>query len=208
MASSAASTAVPFIYIIGVPAAGKTTLIEDLAKRLRQDEPQRNLTVIPEVARELVSSAKLNPRDIQAGNKRAMDLQRRILSAQMAREEAAANTADFVLSDRSGVDPIAFATKYGGVLHGQALLDLAAWGVLQRRMQRGFVILCEPMPQWFVDDGVRVVPASATELSELHDTFCAVLTSQAIPFKILPTSAVEKEERLELVLRYLREQGN
>ncbi|KAJ9654438.1 hypothetical protein H2198_006518 [Neophaeococcomyces mojaviensis] len=205
MAPSTFSKLPSAIYVIGVPATGKTTLVETLADRIQGQGFRRTLCVIAEVARELVLREKINHRDITAGKDAAMDLQRRILEAQAMREREAANTAHLIVSDRSGVDPIAFATKYGGRSRGQALLDLEAWTYLRQRMRCGIVILCEPIPKWFVDDGVRVVPASTAEVNELHMTFYDILQSQEISFHTLPASIENTLERVDFVMNCWRQ---
>ena len=114
---------------------------------MQHDRPQAHLVVITEVAHELVLRNEVHPSEIQSGQEIAMELQKGTLETQMIREEHAANVANLILSDRSGVDPVVFATKYGGMAHGQILSISNSWTYLRERMQRGQVVLCKSVPQ-------------------------------------------------------------
>lgn len=187
------------IYVVGVPATGKTTLIADLTQHLQCYEPVPAFVVIDEVARDLIDQAKIQPRMIQSGHETGMLLQQQILEAQAERERQIGNV--MVLSDRSGIDPIVFATAYARFpLIATTLLQRPDWLFLRSRMQQSLVILCEPMPQWFVEDDVRVVPASPAETNKLHQIFCQLLNDQHIPFHVLPSAMERREERLQFVL--------
>lgn len=187
------------IYLVGVPATGKTTLIANLINHLRRLEPSQTFVVIDEVARDLVNKEKIQPWTIQSGNETGMLLQRQILEAQAERERQIEDA--LALSDRSGIDPIAFAAAYArSPMVATALLQQPDWLFLRSRMQQSLVILCEPMPQWFVEDDVRVVPISPAETDNLHQVFCQLLKDQHIPFHVLPSVIERGEERLRFVL--------
>ncbi|KAK5070432.1 bifunctional uridylate/adenylate kinase [Lithohypha guttulata] len=192
------------VYLIGVSATGKTTLTGDLAKHFQEHEPERRVAIISEVARELVLSSGVKPEQIRAGEENAMKLQKQILETQLERENEARTKADLILSDRFGIDPVVFAMKYGSEQKSRALLDSDAWKVLRERMTRSLVILCEPVMEWFAEDLVRVVPESSKEVYEVHDTFCEILQAQGISFMLLKRSILERQERVDLVLKFLQ----
>lgn len=192
----------PSIYIIGVSAAGKTTLVTALAGHLRATKPDINFCVIDEVAREIVLQKGLDPRDIQNGEGHAMDLQITILETQAMREHELMKHMDLIVSDRSGIDPIAFTMCYGKPALVQVLLDSEAWKFLRTRMQSGLVVLCEPQPQWFAEDGVRILPASSQEIFDLHETFCELLRAQNITFETLTASQRVIEDRVQAVMHF------
>lgn len=192
------------VYLVGAPAAGKTTLTEALSDHFRLQGSLRSFSVISEVARELVLREQVDPKDIQLGREVGMDLQRQILEEQKLREENAAQANELTLCDRSGLDPIVFATRYGKKLYRQQLLSSSAWCYLKRRMQHGLVILCEPVLEWFMTDGVRIDAGSTTEQAELHALFVQLLQSEVIPYKVLPAAMTKCEERVDFVLAALR----
>lgn len=188
------------VYLIGAPAAGKTTLIEALSDHFGLVEPSRSFAVVPEVARELVLDGNVNPREIQLGEGVGMDLQRQILEEQKHREEKETQADILLLCDRSGLDPIVFAAKYGERSCHQQLLSSSAWSYLKPRMQRALVILCEPVPEWFRTDGVRIDAGSEIEQAKLHALFVYFLQTEAIPYKVLPASVTDHKERVDFVL--------
>lgn len=192
----------PSIYIIGVSAAGKTTLVTALAGHLRATKPDIRFCVIDEVARDIVLQSGLDPQDIQNGEGHAMELQVTILETQAMREHEAMRNTDLIVSDRSGIDPIAFTMCYGTPALAQVLLDSEAWKFLRTRMQSGLVVLCEPQPQWFAEDGVRIPPASSNETFNLHETFCELLRAQAIPYETLTASQRGIEDRVRAVMGF------
>lgn len=188
------------IYLIGASAAGKTTLVETLSDHFRLHESSRPVAVVSEVARELVLRERVDPQDIQLGREVGMDLQRQILDEQKQREQNGSQDSNLLLCDRSGLDPIVFAVRYGKGLRHQQLLSSSAWLYLKPRMQRSLVILCEPSLEWFTADGVRVDAGSATEQAELHALFVQLLQSEAISYKVLPASVTDRQARVDLVL--------
>ena len=52
-------------------------------------------------------------------------------------------------------------------------------------MRRGTVIICEPVPAWLFDDGIRLMPKDTPEWIGLHQTFIDLVRSSNIGFNIL-----------------------
>lgn len=194
--------AVSRLYIIGVSATGKTTLIDDLAKHFAPHKQAQKLGIITEVARELVKCSHLSSATIRSGDSDSMQLQRMILWIQRVREDAALKSKTLVLSDRSGIDPLVFAKYYGQDQSMFATMQKSEdWQTLRRRMQGASVVLCEPQKEWYREDGVRVELESSSELFQLHQAFFDLLTEHEIPFVILPRHMEGREARVEFVLQ-------
>lgn len=187
------------IYVIGVPSAGKTTLISAVSSHLRRTQPALKLLIVHEVARTVIAEDNVEREDIRSGKPNAMLMQKKILETQAA-EEMKVESADLILLDRSGIDPIVFSRMYGGREQAQSLLESEAWGLLKCRMRRALVILCEPVPAWLVDDGVRLLPKDEHEWSTLHDTFRALLDQEDIRYLILPSSIITLAARVDFVM--------
>ena len=187
------------IYIIGAQCTGKTTLVEAVAQRLQSNEAKLSFSTIKELARGILKTASVNRNDIRAGTEKAMEFQRLVLSAQV-NEELDRESHGFIVSDRSGVDPIAYARLYGPPEAAKKLLESFDWGLLRERMRQGLVILCEPVPEWLFDDGTRLMPADDEEWHKLHQVFIGLLREAGVAFEVLPATCTSKEERTEFVL--------
>ena len=189
----------PSIYIIGAQCTGKTTLLEGVYQYIRRHEPSRPVSTIKELARGILVDADVNRDDIRAGSEKAMKFQRLVLEAQLE-EELRLQSRGLIVSDRSGIDPIAYATMYGPSKYTKVLLEMPSWATLKQKMRRGVVILCEPVEGWLFDDGTRLMPKDKEEWIQLHQTFIALLEKTDIGFSLLPASRTSLEERVVFVL--------
>jgi hypothetical protein len=135
----------------------------------------------PELARGVLVSTNVNRDDISSGSEMGMEFQKLVLQAQR-KQELECQPPRFIISDRSGIDPIAYARTYGPPRWGQEMLESSAWARLRERMQHGVVVLCEPVPTWLSDDGVRLMPKDNMEWAELHEIFVKLLQNQTSPF--------------------------
>jgi nicotinamide riboside kinase len=187
------------VYIIGAQCTGKTTLVEDVARQLQEREPGLSFTTIQELARGILQITNVNRDDIKAGSSKAMNFQRLVLEAQFE-EELDRQTRGFIISDRSGIDPIAYTKLYGSSKAVEMLLGSSEWAVLRQRMQQGVVILCEPVREWLFDDGIRLMPGDHEEWYALHRVFIELLQEAEIAFTVLPAQRTSKEERIGFVL--------
>ncbi|OCT53413.1 P-loop containing nucleoside triphosphate hydrolase [Cladophialophora carrionii] len=190
------------IYIIGAQCTGKTTLVEDVAVAL-QSHGAKPVTTIKELARGILNTANITRDDIRAGNAGAMEFQKLVLGAQL-NEELDRERRGLIVSDRSGIDPIAYATLYGPPEVARELLESDAWRVLREKMRKGLIVLCEPVPEWLFDDGTRLMPADDAEWYELHTVFISLLQQTGITYEVLPATCTSREERVARVLERWR----
>jgi predicted ATPase len=187
------------IYIIGAQCTGKTTLAEDVAQALLGDGAKSSFTSIRELARGILKTANVTREDIRAGTPRGMEFQKLVLDAQLS-EERDRESRGFIVSDRSGIDPIAYATLYGPPEVAKELLESCAWKFLREKMRQGLVILCEPVPEWLYDDGTRLMPGDDTEWYELHNVFVELLQQAGIAYEVMPSTCTSKGERVARAL--------
>lgn len=97
------------IYIVGAQCTGKTTLTQAVALRIKTTYPELEIEVINEMARSVHEGQNFTREDVREGSKRCMLLKKLILDAQYGREMDVDVQAGLV-SDRSGVDPLAYAS--------------------------------------------------------------------------------------------------
>lgn len=196
----------PSIYIIGAQCTGKTTLVEAVEEYLGKEESQPSFTVIKELARGILETASVNRDDIRAGSQKARHFQSLVLEGQFE-QEFDSHARGLILSDRSGIDPIAYATLYCSREAGKELCDKPIWVWLRSRMQGSLVVLCEPVTAWLFDDGTRLMPKDDDEWFELHKVFMELLQESNIAFEVLPATCYSKEERMAFVLEKWRNKG-
>jgi nicotinamide riboside kinase len=197
------------IYIVGAQSTGKTTLANALkmyfddAENHSQQQPTISAKppkLIAEVARNVLRDDKFTTSDVNSSPERAFDLQRRILNAQ-ARAESTIDSEWFI-SDRSGLDPIIYAQRYIGKGAAQILLMSEEWKMLEERMRRSLVIVCEPKTDWLVNDGVRLMPENEKDWRAFHELFCAFLKNAKMKYIMLSCDIADLEERIRLVVRH------
>ncbi|GMF81797.1 unnamed protein product [Aspergillus oryzae] len=187
------------LYLVGAQCTGKTTLLHALQDAFSHKYPTLHLRSITEVARQVLQDHNFSRNDITNSPERALQLQQLILVAQC--KEESTRPTNPVLCDRSGVDPIVYAIRYGPP-QAQAILESSPqWYYLRDRMRQSLVILCPPHPEWLVDDGTRLMASSWTEWENVHLTFLKVLEANGIVFHMIPNELLDLEKRVEFVLR-------
>lgn len=193
-----------FIYVIGAQCTGKTTLVEAICAWLAQNKPQTSVGVIRETARMTLQSHKFTREDIRPGGARCLQLQKLIMNGQeQAEQNIMSQNLDFVVADRSGIDPLVYAQMYCGDAATQEMIECGTWKELKSHMKKGTVIICEPVQQWLTDDNVRLMPRDQEEWDLMHQTFCTILDQQQLNYTILPRSVLALEERVKFVLSVL-----
>lgn len=115
-------------------------------------------------------------------------MQRTILKAQLeqeleARSVAGGSVARIVLSDRSAIDPVAYAVLTAanedeGRERMRTLVDTPEFQAALRWYREGTFVLFRPVPEWLVDDGVR----SMDERSQTIEVYRSILRELEIPF--------------------------
>jgi len=194
------------VYIAGAQCTGKTTLVNQLEAHFKnKTEPpseQQQPAIIREVARTVLAKHSFTAADITSSTERCLTLQKLILEAQAAaeRHEVHRNDRTWFISDRSGADPIAYALHHIGPDAADTLLASTEWHELRSRMRDSLVIVCEPGADWLFDDGVRLMPASMEDWKTFHSLFCRLLGQEVVKYVVLPSSILEREDRLQFVL--------
>lgn len=198
------------VYIIGPQSTGKTTLVNALETLLLSaDRSQQDGLQLPppafvrEVARDVLRAHQFSRDDIFVGSIRGLELQRRILDAQLAAEDVALSAGSrsvWLISDRSGVDPIVYARVFNGPGAAAELTSSEAWSKLRERMRHGLVFLCGVEPAWLVDDGTRRMPDNEDDWMQVESAFREVLTAQAIDFIDIPRGVHEIGLRIGLII--------
>jgi nicotinamide riboside kinase len=189
----------PSIYVIGAQCTGKTTLVTALHSHIIQHQvaPHNRLHKITEVAREVLRDHQFTRADLDRPD-RAMQLQYLILEAQLKAENHD-HPEGMILSDRSGLDPLVYAAKYGPPGQLASIMASPSWEILKSRMQGSLVILCPPRADWLFDDGTRLME-SWDDWEYTHQLFQKLLADNNIPYHIIPGSASSTLERVEFVL--------
>ncbi|KAL3475683.1 AAA domain-containing protein [Aspergillus californicus] len=187
------------LYIVGAQCTGKTTLVHALQGAFVRKYPSLHLRPITEVARKVLQKHQFSRDDITDNPERAFELQQLILAAQC--KEESNNAADPVLCDRSGVDPIVYAAKYGPPQAQEILERSPQWQYLRDRMRQSLVIVCPPHQEWLVDDGIRLMAKTQAEWEDVHLMVLQVLQENGIAFHIVPQQLLDVEERVEFVWR-------
>ncbi|KAI0653603.1 AAA domain-containing protein, partial [Cubamyces menziesii] len=186
------------IFVLGPSSSGKTTLCDALSKELDIRPPQ----YIKEVARNVMKTHGFTRDDTDT-----YEMQYAIMAAQLEAEERAAAALQtmvvdgprLILSDRSAIDPIVYASTAeapGALDRRHRLMGDAA---LQRMLPsyRGslFVVL-EPVTEWLEDDGVR----SLEDPERYNRVLFATLRELGIPYVKLGAEMKNIRARVDLVL--------
>ncbi|EKG19859.1 hypothetical protein MPH_02861 [Macrophomina phaseolina MS6] len=181
----------PNIYVVGAQSTGKTTLVSVLESHFANpDNRIQNGVHIPvpgvvrEVARGVLIQHGFTRDDIRISPERCLELQQHILAAQWQRERDSLGESGWLISDRSGVDPIIYAQHFGGKSAACQLLQCKNWQELGERMRSSVVVLCSPEAKFLKDDGVRLMPRDVQEWEDLHKAFCNVLDENGIPYLV------------------------
>ena len=197
----------PNIYIIGAQSTGKTTLVSALSEHFMQQrtyssEPVSQPKIIKEVARGVLLSHHFTAADITNSKPRALQLQRLILQAQSEIERA--SWPDWYISDRSGLDPLAYAHRYVGDEEARQLRQCEAWKDVEKRLKTGLIIICGTGGDWLMDDGVRLMPESRDDWIEFESVFCSLLDEFGMQYTILPSSIRDLDNRVNFVIERWR----
>ena len=189
------------VYIIGAQSTGKTTLVDALE---RSFDGALKPVVVREVARKVLQEKNYTRDDITNSPVRALELQRHILEYQLAAESAAdGSMSSWLICDRSGLDPIAYASMFVGEDSAEELMASQAWRELEARMKNGLVVLCEAGCEWLEDDGTRLMPVGMESWMRLDGVFRKLLDVRRIKYIVCGKDVVGLAERVELVKKNL-----
>ncbi|KAL7754707.1 hypothetical protein ACKLNR_015377 [Fusarium oxysporum f. sp. zingiberi] len=174
---------VPNIYIIGPQSTGKTTLVNKLQGDLGHwladtsiDGPQ----IIAEVARTVLAKHKYSAEDIQTLTSRCFELQQLILEVQASSEKEALRTSSWVISDRSGFDPLVYAKRYAAPDTVTQLKEIPAWKEVKARMESSLIVR------------QRVDAAFSRRLRNVDEV--------GLQYFVVPRTVLDISERPELIM--------
>lgn len=190
------------VYIVGAQCTGKTTLVNRLAQHFHDNPPPAGPpAIIKEVARTVLVKHNFTANDITSSQERCLLLQRLILEAQAkAEREVLQGEASWFISDRSGVDPMAYAAQPVGEAADEELMGSPDWVELRERMQGSLIVVCEAGASWLTDDGVRLMPANMDEWKAFHELFCRMLSRMALDSVVLSSSVADLGDQVKFVL--------
>ena len=176
-----ANSSIKTLYLIGPSSTGKSTLFHAIVKDMGLDPGQG----ITEVARTVMKrNTSFSRKTVGCANfpfpsirnqypmsNRDIEMQRTILKAQLEQEQSARSVAGgsavrIVLSDRSAIDPVAYAVltaanEEDGRERMRVLVDTPEFQTALRWYREGTFVLFKPVPEWLVDDGVRSMDEKA-----------------------------------------------
>lgn len=194
-----------FAYVVGAQCTGKTTLSVALIDALRSRSPQLRCELLTETARRTLKLHGFAREDVRNGGERCLELQRLIMEDQIERELLAEKQdIDIVVSDRSGLDPMVYARMYCEERLVTRLESNSRWSLVRDRLRAGVVIVCEPIMEWLLDDGVRLLPENWQEWRTTHECFCRFLQQNNIAHAVLPSTTRDLATRVEFVMQQVR----
>ncbi|KAK1978654.1 AAA domain-containing protein [Colletotrichum cereale] len=196
------------IYIVGAQCTGKTTLVNALERHFTTTTTTTQTpstacprpVIVREVARSVLHDHNFSATDIRSSPARALELQTLILQAQVSAERRALDTANWFISDRSGVDAICYARTFAEESGASLLLNSEEWRELRERIGEALVIVCESGADWLDDDGVRLMPLDRDEWIDLHKVFCSQMDDLGLSYVVLPAMLTDLPERVNFVL--------
>lgn len=138
-----------------------------------------------------------------------IEMQRTIMAAQLeqegvARSVAGSSAARIVLSDRSAIDPIAYAVSTAANEKDarermRVLVDTVEFQAALGRYRDGTFVLFKPVPEWLVDDGVR----SMDKQDQVFEVFRDVLRELDIPYAELGEEVKDLQARVTFAKRLI-----
>ena len=159
--------------------------------------------IIKEVARSVLREHHSTAGDIATSKPRTLQLQRLILNAQSKAEQSFGQ--EWYITDRSGLDPLAYAHRYVGDEEARQLRQEDAWQDVEKRIRVGLVIVCGIGGEWLVDDGIRLMPESRDDWVKIQSVFCSLLDELGMQYTILPSSVRNLGSRVDFVIEQWRQ---
>ena len=187
------------IYIVGPSSTGKTTLCSALYKALALDAP----SYITEVARKVMRSKGFTREHVGK-----LEMQEAIMEAQLRAENegrayvAQRDQSQVLLSDRSAIDAIVYAiltskNKEDADDRQDTLIGSPQFQLALSQYRQAIFVLLTPVPEWFVDDGVR----SLDDGQHCLTIFRQVLSELGIKYKEIGQNTRKLSDRVEFVTR-------
>jgi len=217
-----AKPAIATLFFVGPSSTGKSTLFHAMAKEMKLYSEQ----CITEVARTVMRNTSFSRNTVGCVNSpfhslenryltstRNIEMQRTIMRAQLEQEQVARSVAGvsavrMVLSDRSAVDPVAYAVitaanEDSARERMQVLVDTPEFQTALRRYREGTFVLFKPVPEWLVDDGVR----SMEQQDHTLEVFRKILKELDIPYVELGEEIRNLQARVTFAMGLINQNG-
>ncbi|KAI8648969.1 AAA-28 domain-containing protein [Fusarium keratoplasticum] len=206
----APDTNIPNIYIIGPQSTGKTTLVNKLRSELENWLADTSIIrpQIVSVARTVLTKHKFTAEEVKSSPNRCLALQQLILEAQALAEKEALQRSSWFISDRSGVDPLVYASKYVSADAALEMQRQSAWIEVKARMSASLIVVCEAGTPWLTDDGVRLMPDNEEAWMQLFHEFCGLLDEVGLQYFVVPRTMLDLSERAQFVRARWVERGD
>jgi len=183
------------IYVVGPSSTGKTTLCAALAKILNLSETAH----VTEVARTVLRERGYTRADVHL-----LQMQEDILLAQLQREQRARQeTPDLILCDRSAVDPIIYAimtskNEQDAQERRDKLIQKDEFQKILPLYRQSLFVLLEPVEEWIVDDGVRLLENQRG----CFEIFQVTLQQLGIEYRLMGSKLKPISDRVEVVMKW------
>jgi nicotinamide riboside kinase len=152
-------------------------------------------------------------RDLYLMSTSDIGMQQAIMKAQLEQERAArtvagSGTVRVVLSDRSAVDPVAYAVITAANEEDargrmQVLVGTLEFQAALHRYRQGTFVLFKPVPEWLVDDGVRTMEKQDQTL----EVFRNILKELGIPYVELGEEIKDLQARVAFAIGLINPNG-
>ena len=166
-----------------------------LAKILNLSE----IAHVTEVARTVLRERGYTRADVHL-----LQMQEDIMLAQLQREQCARQgTPDLILCDRSAVDPIIYAImtskdKQDAQERRNKLIQMDEFQKILPLYRQSLFILLEPVEEWIVDDGVRLLENQR----ECLETFQVTLQDLGIEYRLMGSKLKPISDRVGVVMKW------
>ncbi|KAF8631100.1 hypothetical protein AX17_005145 [Amanita inopinata Kibby_2008] len=180
------------IYVVGPSSTGKTTLCTALAEILNVSDS----AYVTEVARTVLRDKAYTREDVGK-----LQMQQDIMLAHIQKEYEARQKSQLILCDRSGIDPVVYAILFSvdektGQERGDKLIQMHELQFMLPFYRQSLFILLEPVEEWAVDDGVRMIENQKGCFQCFQDT----LQRLGIEYHVLGKHAKSISARVALVV--------
>ncbi|KZT63462.1 hypothetical protein DAEQUDRAFT_733789 [Daedalea quercina L-15889] len=189
------------VYVLGPSSSGKSTLCDALARYLGLDRAR----YVREVARTVMREQGFTRKDVDT-----YAMQHAIMTAQLNAEEAIQarsigatdDTGVVLLSDRSAIDPIVYASTSKSPAAEDMRHRLMQNPQFQATLplyRRSLFIVLQPVKEWIRDDGVR----SLEDPWQYNKQLFATLEELNIPYVTIGADLKDIDSRVAFVATFV-----
>jgi len=184
------------IFLIGPSSTGKSTLSLSLLPHLP------SYSLISETARRVMIARGYTRLDVSM-----FPMQRDIFFAQLEEERERMERLQGLVADRCCLDAVAYCRKEGVEEEKQLVEVLKGEGEegVVKNYRKGVVVLCLPVEEFRIDDGVRAISNEIEDSWEFVKVYEDLLNEFGIRYHTLGEKESNLDKRVELVLKWLNE---